>query len=105
MATREDSDDTLPSLPRLESAIKNAVEQALVSEVADEPNDDVRSFTKMFNREGDFGRTFYRYWQLKDITSKFVGADDAAFEKFLKRLRMLQDNPLIGGGESSGIKK
>jgi hypothetical protein len=72
---------------------KPAVEQALVSEFANEP-EDTRTFTRMFNKEGDqFSRIFSRGWALRSLEiGEITAMDDATFTKFSERLRKLMEN-------------
>jgi hypothetical protein len=84
----------------VESAIKTAIEQALVAEVVRSP-ETAMSFDRVFNRDApDFSRIFSRGGtHLADLTIRDVTSmDDAAFAKFTERLRLLQ---AMGPSESS----
>jgi hypothetical protein len=79
----------------VETAVKAAVEQALVVEAVGRP-DYAMSFSRIFNRDGDsFSRIFSRGGtQLRDLTLQdLTSLDDAAFKKFTERLKVLQEAP------------
>lgn len=83
----------------IESAVKTAIERALVSEVVRTP-ETALSFDRIFNRDApDFSRIFSRGGtHLEDLTVRdLTNMEDAAFEKFTQRLRVLQE---MGASES-----
>jgi hypothetical protein len=87
----------------LESAIKRAIEQALVAEVV-HPPEQTASFTRIFNRDApDFSRLFSRGGaQIQSLTVRDLATmDDEVFARFTERLRVLQDMGRSESPESS----
>jgi hypothetical protein len=77
------------------SSIKAQVERELVNEIVLKPETSL-AFTRIFNRDGDlFSRIFSRSGaDLEELKLAEVSAlDDAAFAKFIERLRVLQEVP------------